>query len=65
MPVIFGPAGACATLSGSRVMTNSGTTTITIQPTQPGIYENCTLAVRDRGNNLSNSIALPILAYNA
>jgi cysteine-rich repeat protein len=63
MQSVFWPAGTCSSLSGSRVTINTGSITLTIQPIQPGVYENCTLQIRDRGTNLSNIITLPMFTY--
>jgi cysteine-rich repeat protein len=65
MPVIFWWSALCQSLQATRVTWWDGSVQpITITPTQPWVYENCTIAVRDHGNNLSNTLVLPPFGYD-
>lgn len=73
MPITIGGGGVCDNLTTTNtVNTNDGTVTITITPSTPATYANCTLSVTDHGDeagngystaNVSNSLTLNTFCF--
>jgi Leucine-rich repeat (LRR) protein len=53
----------CSTLSADPVRNHSGVVTLVIYPETDGTYTSCQLTLRDRANNISNSLTLWNFTY--
>lgn len=58
MPVTFSGGGLCNQITGTSVMINTGSATVTLTLPSSGLFSGCMLAIRDHAGNWSNTLQL-------